>query len=299
MGLAGGMGQAEVIGFPNHFSRRRFSRSIVAAACLFAALTCRAEDFLYVVQPGDNPWNLTDRYLKGIAYWPKLQSFNHIVDPNHLKPGTVLRIPFEWLQLSAAEVRLVALHGDVTWSTRDAASFDPAPLGAKIEPGARLRTGSNASATLQFSDGSRVLLLPGTELSIARAGRFAAGAGTMVRLELIRGSIENLVHPNDGPRGRFEIQTPAAVAAVRGTEFRVSATRGEARTEVLGGVVDLGNEAGRQALKSGFGTLAEAGKAPRAPTPLLPPPDLSGVPRLVERLPLDAPIPAIPGAIAY
>ena len=68
---------------------------------------------------------------------------------------------------------------------------------------------------------------------------------------------------------------------------------------MLGGIVDLGNEAGRQALKSGFGTLAEIGQAPRAPTPLLPPPDLSGVPRLVERLPLDAPIPAIPGASAY
>ena len=27
-----------------------------------------AEDFTYVVKAGDNPWNITSRYLKGIGY---------------------------------------------------------------------------------------------------------------------------------------------------------------------------------------------------------------------------------------
>jgi hypothetical protein len=172
-------------------------------------------------------------------------------------------------------------------------------VGASLEPGTRLRTGPNSSATLQFSDGTRVLLLPETELSISRAVRFAAGGGTVVRLDLIQGSIENLVRPRDGRGGRFEIQTPAAIAAVRGTEFRVGAAPGAARTEVLGGLVELGNKFGREELKPGFGALVEAGKAPQPPTPLLPAPNLSDVPQLVERLPLDAPIPPIPGASAY
>lgn len=50
---------------PRLRSLRRTLACLLLAACAGPAL---AEDFVYVVQPGDNPWNLTRRYLKSIDY---------------------------------------------------------------------------------------------------------------------------------------------------------------------------------------------------------------------------------------
>jgi hypothetical protein len=272
-------------------------RRLSAAALLLAAASCHADDFLYVVRPGDNPWNVTERYLLGITYWPKIQRLNHIADPIHIKPGTVLRIPTEWLRLIATEVRLTAWSGDVSWSGADGVANAPV-AGTALKSGARIRTGSNASATLAFEDGSRVLVLSDSELSVTQSARYATG-GPVVQLQLVRGNIENLVTPRKDQPGRFEIHTPAAVAAVRGTEFRVGADASEARSEVLVGIVDLGNASGHQGLQQGFGSRAATDRAPTVPKKLLPAPDLAAAPRIVERVPFEAAIAPLANASAY
>ena len=278
-------------------AHRRGPRWLPATLLLCGACVGHAEDVRYVVQPGDNPWNVTERYLLGVDYWPRIQTLNRITDPTHLRPGTVLRLPAAWLKRIATEVRLTAWSGDVSWSRPDGVAVT-ASAGAVLMSGARLRTGANASATLVFDDGSRVVVLSDSELWITQAARYAAG-GPAVQLQLIRGALENLVTPRGDLPGRFEISTPAAVAAVRGTEFRVSAGANEARSEVLRGAVDLGNAAGRQGLRPGFGSRTDADRAPIAPVPLLPAPDLAAAPGLVERLPFAAAIPPLPGAVAY
>ena len=282
---------------PHRATDRRCLRALLAAALLCAALPSRGDDFLYVVRPGDNPWNVTERYLLGIAYWPKIQRLNRITDPIHIKPGTVLRIPSEWLRLVATEVRLSAWSGDVSWSAANGAPIAPS-AGAVLTTGARLRTGPDASATLVFEDGSRVLVLADSELAITQAARYVAG-GPMVQLQLLRGNLENLVTPHPDRPGRFEIRTPAAVAAVRGTVFRVGATNDDARSEVLVGAVDLANTAGRQGLRQGYGTRAAVDRPPLPPSPLLPAPDLAAAPAVVERLPFEAPIAPLRGAAGY
>ena len=70
----------------------------LAGACLVTAVTgFPAEDFIYVVQPGDNPWNLTHRYLKSVSYWPRIQDYNRIADPTSIQPGTKWLIPLRWM----------------------------------------------------------------------------------------------------------------------------------------------------------------------------------------------------------
>lgn len=268
---------------------------------LLAATSARADQIAYVVQRGDNPWNLTQRYLKGVAYWPRLQQLNHVQDAAHIPPGTVLHIPVEWLRLSSTSVQVISAHGDAVVSAgADPAAAEVAVVaGMSLRAGQRVQTRSGATVALQFADGSRVLLLPDGLLQIARADALAAGGGSVLRLTLLRGTLENRVRPRSGPGGRFEIDTPSAVAAVRGTEFRVSAQPGAALTEVLGGLVNFGNKAGQLDVPAGFGTLAHADHRPAELTALLPPPDIAGVPALVERLPLDVPIPAVDGAVAY
>jgi hypothetical protein len=68
---------------------------------------------------------------------------------------------------------------------------------------------------------------------------------------------------------------------------------------VLEGGVRVANNAARVELGPRMGTVTVAGRAPAAPTPLLAPPDLSGVPAELERVPFTFSIPPLPGAARY
>ena len=271
----------------------------LSLALTFASRAGAADEIRYAVRAGDNPWNLTERYLAGVDYWPRIQRLNGIADPTRLPPGLVLRIPVAWLRGTEAQVQVIASHGDVSRTTTDAARFEPLAGAVALASGSHVRTGADSHVTLQFVDGSRVLVLPGSELAIARSMRLPFGAGTVIQLDLIRGAVENLVRPREGPGGRFEIRTPAAVAAVRGTEFRVGADGDAGRSEVVDGAVRYGNASGERNLAAGFGTIAQAGKPPPPPIPLLPAPDLATMPAVVERVPFDVKFAAVPSATGY
>ena len=104
---------------------------------------------------------------------------------------------------------------------------------------------------LVFGDGSRVLMRQASELRVLRSDKRALGGGVLVTLELVRGGLENMVNPRTSPDNRFEIRSPAAVAAVRGTRFRVIASEQRTWTEVLEGAVDVDNPAGQVQARAG------------------------------------------------
>lgn len=260
------------------------------------ALPAQGADFAYEVKAGDNPWNLTQRYLKDLSYWPRIQKYNRITEPRRLQPGTRLMIPEQWLRLQTREAHVDALHGEVAL-VASSGERRAAQVGDRLEPGMRVSTGEAGSVALAFADGSRVQLRPRSELGVQQSAEFAAGAGNWIRLELLRGSVNSLVAPRSGPAGRFEIQTPAAVAAVRGTKFRVHGDANTTRSEVLSGKVDFGNAQGGHLLEAGQGAAAEVGVAAGAPRALLPAP--SGPALFADRLPLNLPFPALDGAQAY
>jgi hypothetical protein len=262
-----------------------------------AAPAVLAEDFTYVVRRGDNPWNLTQRYLKSVVYWPRIQEYNRIPDPTAIPPGTRLRFPIAWMRGSSGAVLVADLRGQAEMQ-RDA-DITLLKAGMRIAPGATLRTGANASLTLQYPDGSRTLIGPDASLRLVELKRLDASQGQQVRFELERGQMENAVTNNRGKGGRFIIHTPAAIAAVRGTTFRLAASPHSVRSETLHGVVALHNGKGTAVLRGGTGSHAQTGQAPATPTRLLPSPALDDVPARVERLPVELDIPAVAGAVRY
>ncbi len=268
-------------------------------ACTGAA----AADFTYTVQPGDHPWNLALRYLKSPGMALQLRRLNRIADDQRIAPGTRLRIPEQWLRLESREVRLLAASGEVSVVPTGAAPR-AALAGELLKAPAVLRTGPTGSASLRFDDGSRVLVLRDSELRLRQADASVLAQARVIVLDLLRGGLENDVQARTDAGGRFEIHTPAATAAVRGTNFRVRLQDGAemptVRTEVLQGAVQVGNAAGADALaQAGQGSLARAGQAPEAPVALLAAPDLAGVPERIERLPIDLPLTPLEGARAY
>lgn len=280
----------------------RFVRMLLLA--LFIAAfggVCSAqpqtEDVDYVVQPGDNPWSITERYLKGIRYWPRLQKYNRIQKPRAIPPGTVLRIPLPWVRTEDLSARIVDLRGDVTIDQgHESEALTP---GTTVYPGAHLQTGTDSSFTLALPDGTHSLIGANTELRIVNLLRIEGSGAQQAEIELIRGDIENAVQPNRLNGGRFLIRTPAAVAAVRGTDFHVAASADHTGVTTLVGEVALGNRQGEVRLPAGVGSIARPDRPPEPPRPLLPAPDLSGLPERIERLPIDLPIPPVEGAIGY
>ena len=277
---------------------RRLHTGFMGLVLLGMGCAAQAADFLYTVQPGDHPWNLAERYLKSPSLAQALRQRNHIPDEYRILPGTQLRIPTEWLKLESTQVTLLAAAGDTTVRQGNTPAR-AAVAGELLQAPSHIRTGADGSATLQFANGSRILVRRDSELQLQTSQTRRLGKASIVSVSLLRGHVENQVTPLGDSGGRFEIRTPAAIAAVRGTQYCVSADGQTLRTEVLTGAVQVANAGGQVTAKAAQGTSATSGQGPAAPIALLPAPRLDSLPDTLERLPIAWPITALAGASRY
>lgn len=278
-------------------ARRPIARLLAGIALAIGGSAALAQDFVYVVRAGDNPWNITQRYLKNIDYWPRIQDYNQILDAQAIQPGTVLRMPVAWMRGERRSAHVVDVRGEVEHQLGEHVA--PLASGMQVEPGAVIRSGDDSSLTLEFPDGSRSLVGANTELTLREIRRLKASGAQQLDVELRRGHIENTVRPVGPGGGRYRIHTPAAVAAVRGTDFRATAEGDGLRTETLEGEVALQNRRGTTRLPAGTGSYVTPGKAPEASSRLLPAPQLDSLPERIDRVPFRVPIEPVAGAVRY
>ncbi|WP_163337769.1 FecR domain-containing protein [Desulfopila sp. IMCC35008] len=264
------------------------------------AVSSLAKDWVYTVQPGDNLWILSKKHLKSMRYWKDLVELNNVPDPYNIPPGTTLRFPMEWLKYGSSVATIIELTGEATIIERNTGHELVAVKGKILWDNDSIRTAAESNATLQFTDGSKVLIQAESEMKMERLVSYGATgmADTKVRLE--SGRSHNNVIPHRGPGSRFEISTPSAIAAVRGTEYRISAEKaGESRAEVLTGAVGVAGSGESKNVPEGFGTISYPDKGPLDPVKLLPAPDLSGFPDTVLRVPFLLKPSKVEGAVQY
>lgn len=128
--------------------------------------------------------------------------------------------------------RLVEFSGRVTVTRGQPGESVPPSPGLALADRAIVRTGSGATATLAFPDGSSISLEPGTEFEV-RLLDYARG-GVRDRSFMVRaGAAVANISQFFGAKSRAAVCTPTAVAAVRGTAFRVAYDPRSARTSVL------------------------------------------------------------------
>ena len=267
------------------------SPAIAPRAGSAPALT--SDEFVYLARPGDTLIGLSRRLLLQPARWRDLQRRNAIPDPRRIPRGSRIRIPYEWLRLSRQSATVVERVGKAFVDGREVAT------GATVAAGASLETGADGSLTLEFTDGSTLVLQPSSRLRLETLQRVEGAAAEESVLQLERGKVETHVQPR-GAMGRFEIRTPAAVSAVRGTEFRASyRDDGGATTETLSGTVGVAGAGADVAVRGGFGTRAERGLPPATPVPLLPAPALDSLPASNDVATLRWSFAPVAGAAAY
>ncbi len=133
-------------------------------------------------------------------------------------------------------------------------------MGDIINHGDQLATSSNTRAAIRFTDDGSVLRMnPSTEMSIRAEGERNALQKT---LQIEFGELWARINKREN--AEYRIQTPTAVAAVKGTEFYVRVAEDGATTIItVDGVLDFFNDVGTVEIPAGFtGTVTEASAAP-------------------------------------
>lgn len=237
-------------------------------------------DWRYRIQPGDTLITLTEQWLAPPRTWRDLQKLNRVPDPLRLMPGSTLRMPVAWLRREAGVAEALFARGQVT---RQRGSVTEAlAAGATLQSGDRIRTGPQSSASLRFADGSRLLIPADSDVTLDQLLVLGRSAIPAVRIDVQQGGADSRVTPNAQRVPLYDVRTPHVNLGVRGTEFRVQTAGAQSRMQVLSGAVHADGLSADVA--AGQGLLAQGGT--RTVSPLLAAPDLSAMPREVERLPL-------------
>jgi hypothetical protein len=274
----------------------RIVRIALAVVLLAVSSSSLATDWTYRVRPGDNLWDLAARYLRTDIDWRRLQSHNDVADPYALPPGTRIRIPVAWLRTQPEHARVVFVRGTVRMSETEGAAGRDAVQGARIGMGGWVETAADASATVEFADGSRVMLSPGSRVRFDRLTRYGRTGMVDTRMRLQQGRATHRVQPQQGPASHYDVGTPSATSSVRGTRFRVAMLDGRETTEVLEGRVGVDGAQGDADLKAGFGSRNDGRVRSRA---LLPAPVLAAGVSKLDALPLPLSWTPVDGAVAY
>lgn len=259
----------------------------------------QSEEWVYTFLEGDNLWDITEKYLDGIGYWKQLQQLNNVERPLHMPPGTQIRIPLHWLKVEAAETTVRNSLGNNIYIPSGKTNKLPLTKGTLLHAGDQVVVSAGGNASLVFSDGSILHLAESAELTLQRVNRFSDSGIADTQSLLKNGRSEIRVKT----RGtRFEIRTPAANTAVRGTDFRTSVDAKDdslSHIEVLQGVVGVTGAGRTRKLTAGFGTTIQLGEPPAPPIKLLPAPTIHQPHSYSREFPVTFKWKPVIGAAAY
>ncbi|MBL8430638.1 MAG: FecR domain-containing protein [Dechloromonas sp.] len=271
--------------------------ALLVVACLLTQTAAHGQEVSYTVQPGDNPWRIALQHLKP-GMLNALVEHNGITNPLRIAPGTTLRIPKDWLFRGSRPVSVIDVSGQAV-SVSGRGTEKELQAGDRIPAQSRIRTREQGSVTLQFSDGSRVLVGEKSDVRLQKNSFVPLAEGRDIRLNVPTGKVENEARNQEKPNGRFEIRTPSGVAAVRGTRFRLTSAARDTRTEVLEGKVAVSDKRGTTIpVPAGYGMALQNGRSV-ASQPLLKAPSVGPGTMTVEQLPIDLPMQPVAGAVAY
>lgn len=244
---------------------------LISALATAAESDSKAEEWIYSVRPGDTIWSICAQYIDEPLCWQKVGPYNGIELPRRLPPGSVLKIPVRWLKNPPAPVLVKELKGQVFWQQSGSDELLPLSLNHALNKGDAVVT-EDGQLLLEFADGAVMQVEKNTRLVFDRL-RYIRGSKSLVDtyLRLNRGAAQTQITPGRH-QYKFQIDTPAGIAAVRGTEFRtqLQSQAQSLMTEVLTGRVGVSQGEQEVAVDAGFGLVSTAGQALQQPEKLLP-----------------------------
>ena len=118
----------------------------------------------------------------------------------------------------AVPCKISSLSGDVQVLKNGSSTWVKATNGMELGVGDTITTGDNGSAKLTFFDGSVMEIKANSEILVNELSTASTGS-TTVSLNEVVGSTINRIGKLVDSASKYEVETPAAVAVVRGTVF--------------------------------------------------------------------------------
>ena len=147
---------------------------------------------------------------------------------------------FTTLHSANVVAAIASLKGDVKIRQMESAKYASAYKGQMIESGNWIKTGDDVFLAVIFLDGTNVKIHQKTEIEITSSRLTAKELKT--NMYIAEGEAWSDV--NKQGNGSFKIETPTAVASVKGTEFDVvyDFNSGSTMLKVISGEVEFGND---------------------------------------------------------
>jgi hypothetical protein len=264
--------------------------SVVGTLCVLlnvSCLTAAERDSVELrIEKGNRLIKICEKYLEKPQRWREVARFNRMKNPDLIYPGERLRIPADLMQRVPMDGKVTFVHGDAQLQRVEEGEWAVLNLGDQVFQGSKLRTGKASSIEVTFDDRDSIFLKPNTVLGVTKSEK-AGSSFSMRSFYLSIGRVITKLKEAVGSGSRIEINTPSAVASVRGTEFRVSTDKKESmRTEVLTGVVRVDAAKKTVRLKEGEGTFVQKGEPPVSPRKLSYPPKPVDLKPIYKELPL-------------
>lgn len=148
-------------------------------------------------------------------------------------------------------VTITKLEGSVLIQAKGKAIALPARTGMELKAGDRIITGKDGKVEISFDDGSITRVAPNSRIDFEKLSQDETQGTTTTVINTNWGKIWNKVQHLINKNSRFEVNTPSAVAGVRGTEYAVHVERLNTQVRVYRGKVGVKsqkNNAGNETL---------------------------------------------------
>lgn len=251
-----------------------------------AAESVPVPEWSYTVRPGESFNEIADALLASNVSASRLLQHNGIDNPATVSSGDSLRIPLSWLQRQPDPARVRSVVGQVQLISGNTGNKRPLTDDMLVRVGDEILS-HNGTATVELADGSVVRISPDSRLAFNRLTQYGKSGMVDTRLRLDRGEIETQVKPVIEGGSRFEIETPSAVAAVRGTMFTLKTAPGKTDLRVTEGEVSFGPPGKTRRIPAGYSaSVSTVGVGNMSIRQLPPAPAINPLPPQLKQLPV-------------
>ncbi|WP_417501250.1 FecR domain-containing protein [Marinobacter sp.] len=244
-------------------------------------------EWIYTLKRGESFAEVASDLLVTQHSPAQLLRYNAIANAAILGEGDRIRIPLSWLKRQPNPARVTSVSGSVQLISGIDGRKRTLTEEALIRVGDEVLSAAGA-ATITLADGSEVRLSPNSRLIFNRLTQYGKSGMVDTRLRLDRGEVHTRVKPVIEGGARFEIETPSAVAAVRGTAFSLHAGPEGTHLQVTEGVVDFGSPKQIQRIPAGYSaTVASNNGNKLSIRKIAPAPELNPLPPVLSQLPAE------------
>ena len=246
-----------------------------------------APEWIYTFKPGESFSEIASELLAKNVSAGRLLQYNSIDNSATLGEGDRIRIPLSWLKRQPDPARATSVSGNVQLISGIDGRKKTLTKDTLVRVGDEVLSAEGA-ATITLADGSEVRLSPNSRLIFNRLTQYGKSGMIDTRLRLNRGEVHTRVKPVIEGGARFEIETPSAVAAVRGTAFSLQTGPEGTSLQVTEGVVDFGAPNRTQRIPAGYSATVASNSTSELSIRRMPPaPEINPLPPVLTQLPAE------------